>query len=236
MHITFEDYVNPKVINIFTDASMWLDNNDTGCYGFITLHGETEINSGVFIDTNSTNNRCEIKGVKMGVLEAIRLRNQGFKGTINLFCDSQVAVCGIRDWIFGWNYNGADLVSKNGSIVANQSEYIEIMQLIIANNPNINFYNQKGHVNISNKNDLKHAIRIFTTVNFLNPNDIYVDFQLMKFLCGCNNEVDNRTRWHLRKQADLSNQYRDAFKFAPKPTHNKDLHEYNMITGRTHNA
>ena len=137
--INKEDFVNPNVINIFTDASMSPGGDNKGpvpgCYGFITMHNELEINSAVYIDTFCTVNRAEIKAIKFAVMEAIRLRTSGFRGIINIFSDSRVSIMGIREWIFGWYNNGKVLINGSGTEVANQSEFIEIMQLILKYNP-----------------------------------------------------------------------------------------------------
>jgi ribonuclease HI len=234
MRVGIDDYVNPGTINIFTDASMWPAKNDTGCYGFLTMNMNTEINYGVYIDTQSTSNKCEIKGVKTGVAEAIRLRRSGFMGVINIFCDSQVSIFGIRDWIFDWKFNGQQIINKSGNVVSNQNEFVEIVRMIIENNPNINFYHQKGHVNIHNKRDVFIARDLFRKSNFKSNTEI--DIALIKYLSVCNDQIDDRTRWYLKNVADISKDYKDPFIFVPTSDYNQQIHTYNMITGRKYNV
>lgn len=237
-----EDFVNPNVINIFTDASMSPggDNNGfvPGCYGFITMQGEIEINSGLYIDTFCTVNRAEIKGIKCAVLEAIRLRNAGFRGMINIFSDSQISVMGIREWIFNWNQRGNSLITSSGKEVANQSEFIEIVLLIVQYNPFVNFYHINGHINVHDTKSLYKAISTFKRSNMNhNTPDNNIDFGFIKFVSLCNNEIDNRTRWHLRNQYRPEDMiYRDAFKFIPMHNFNKQVHTYNIMTGGKFNV
>lgn len=236
-----EDFVNPNVINIFTDASMMPTDGTQpvpGCYGFLTMHGETEINHGVYVDTYSTVNRAEIKGIKCAVMEAIRLRSIGFRGMINIFSDSQISVLGIRERIFGWFNNGSYLENKSGEKVANQSEYIEILQLIIQYNPYVNFYHMKGHVNIHDSQLVFKASSTFRRSNMHPDTPVKnIDLDFIKFISKCNNEIDNRTRWHLRNQVRPENVvYRDAFTFVPTPIYDDQLHTYNILTGGNYNV
>lgn len=235
------DFVNPNVINIFTDASMMPTDGTQlvpGCYGFLTMHGEVEINQGLFVDTYSTVNRSEIKGIKCAVLEAIRLRNMGFRGIINIFSDSQISVNGIRAWIFGWKNKDNELFTKDGKSVANQSEYIEIMQLIIQYNPYVNFYHLKGHVDIHDPKNVYKATGTFKRSNMADSMNIEdIDPTFIKFISNCNNQIDNLTRWHLRNQIRPEGiVYRDAFKFVPQEIYENQIHTYNLMTGGNYNV
>lgn len=235
------DFVNPNVINIFTDASMMPTDGTQqvpGCYGFLTMHGEVEINYGTYIDTYSTVNRAEIKGIKYAVMEAVRLRNMGFRGIINIFSDSQISILGIRERIFSWYNNGNFLENKSGDKVANQSEYIEIMQIIINNNPYVNFYHMKGHVNLHDSKSVFKASGTFRRSNMHPDTPINnIDLEFIKFISRCNNEIDNRTRWHLRNQIRPDDiVYRDAFTFVSTPIYEDQLHAYNIITGGNYNV
>jgi ribonuclease HI len=239
MKIYASDFINPGVINIFSDASMWPQANNSmiGCYGFISMQEKRELNSGVYLDSNTTVNKCEIKGVKYSVFEAIRLRQQGFNGIINIFCDSQVSILGIREWIFKWTVDNSVLMNNSGNEVANQSEFIQIMQLIIKYNPNINFYHQKGHVELHDNKKLSRAIRVFISSNFPNSRYEDIDANFIKYISMCNNEIDNRTRWFLRNQSDAQNRiYSDPFKFVPTNNYENELHYYNLITGGRYNV
>lgn len=225
--LLFERFQGPEIIDIFTDASMWDQKNKSGCYGFITMYQGKEINSGVFIDNSTTSNRAEIKGVKMGIHEAIRLRRSGYTGIINLFSDSQISIFGIRDYIFNWYNNGLVLINKSGDEVKNQSEFIEIMTLIVQNNLAINFFHQKGHVNLDGSS-LSKAKYTFVKSNLSSNTKIEnISTDFIKYISSCNGEIDNRTRWHLKRQADLDNMsYRDAFKMVPTSDYDMYLRSY----------
>lgn len=237
------DFVNQNTINIFTDASMMPmmkpDQKHTiGCYGFLTMREQTEINSGLYIDTYSTVNRAEIKGIKNAVLEAINLRRKGFRGIINIFSDSQISVMGIREWIFTWYNNGRCLENKSGNEVANQSEFIEIMNLIVYYNPYVNFYHMKGHVDPKDIKTVCKAAGTFIRSN-MDPNTPIqnIDLDFIKFISRCNNEIDNRTRWHLRNQIRPEGMiYQDPFTFIPTPIYDDLLHTYNIMTGGFYNV
>ena len=235
MKIYVDDFVNENVINIFSDASMWpqMDKSMIGCYGFITMHGNQEINSAMFIDSNSTVNKCEAKGVKIAILEAIRLRNLGFRGIINIFCDSQITILNLREWMYSWHLRNGNLVNNSGNEVSNQSEFIEMMQLINKYNPNIFFYHQKGHTDTNNHKMLMKAVSCFKRSNmndFTPLNDIDINF--IRYISSCNNEIDNRTRWYLRKQSNAqSMNYSDPFTFVPTEEFYDQLHTLQIITG-----
>lgn len=243
MHLYYEDFVHPQVINIFSDASMNMIGNNVakaGCYGFVTYCGEQELNHGVFIDSmNTTVNRCEVKGLKKAICEAIRLRLDGFTGMINIFCDSQVALLGLRDWVFNWKVSGDTLINKSGIPVSNQSEYIEIIRLIIKYNPNVNLYHQKGHVspNAQGKNSYDYARKLFSDVNipYVKPKDI--DMRIIAYISNKNDRIDYLTRWHLFNTACYNVNYTDPFIFTIGPEFQREIHTYNMVTGRrNHNV
>lgn len=228
--ININDILNNNTINIFTDASTLKSNNITySGYGAITMLEYREIGSKVFVDANSTSNIGELKAIRTGISEAISLRQQGFTGTINLFSDSQYSILSLRDWIFNWRLNpdGTKILGYGNKPVSNQSLILEIIQILVQFNPNVFLYHQKGHVNINKKKDIYKASNVFSRSNYIKDE---IDIELIKFISTCNNEIDNRTRWHLRNQAILK-PYQDPFTFIVPDNYIEQLHQYNIIRG-----
>ena len=92
MYFTLNNFINPNVVNIFTDASIIHHPNGktSGCYGAIVANDQQIIDREYRICTDSTSNNSEIKAVRLGVNLAIKWRNLLNRPvTINLFSDSR---------------------------------------------------------------------------------------------------------------------------------------------------
>lgn len=193
--LNYQDIFTPGTLNIFTDASIKKlpDGETLGCPGALCIYTLNNSSSDIldltcYIERYATNNSSEIKAISLGVAKALQYGYM-FK-TINLFSDSRICIQGIREWIFNWVncINDGLMCSSSGEPVANQNTFASIASTIVANNLNINFYHQKGHVRISNNKAIENAMRVFKEVN-----KIDVSFNLMKTLSSFNDFIDVRT-------------------------------------------
>lgn len=91
---------NKDTLNIFSDASMINSSEPklgTGCYGAVAVCGDQIIDSFYRISSRSTNNSCEIKGLRAAILLANKWKGQF--SFINIFSNSQISVFGLKDYI-----------------------------------------------------------------------------------------------------------------------------------------
>lgn len=231
MYFTLNNFINPNVVNIFTDASIIHHPNGktSGCYGAIVANDQQIIDREYRICTDSTSNNSEIKAVRLGVNLAIKWRNLLNRPvTINLFSDSQISILGIRDRIYSWQNKKNGLVGYGNSVIKNQSIFIEIVNLIVNSGLYINFYHQKGHVYIKSYESLNKAIHVFIASNGVREN---VDPEFIKYISAMNNKVDENSRKRLYKVDDWNSfNKEDAFIFYPFDYNNK-LKQYNELQG-----
>ena len=190
-----KQFVNPKILNIFCDASIKNRPNNTyaGCYGAVAVCEEIIIEEEYRFCSDTTNNNSEIKAIRLAIELALKYRSS--YEIINIFSDSQISVFGIRERIFKWNKFGDHLYGTTGPI-KNQSIFIEIANLIICNSLYVNIWHQMGHVNIHIINQVKEASHVFQSSNNIREK---VDYNLIRYISGYNNHVDQRSRTLLRK-------------------------------------
>jgi len=189
------DINQPNVINIFTDGSIY-NNNETketlGSAGAIlTINRNVPYvyDSEYTILRNTTNNETEIFAIFLGINLIVKhgLHLEDVK--INLFSDSNISIQGLKTWIFKWSNNIRNdvMYGSSGKPVANQDIFNTIVNTIVNNNININLYHIKGHVdNIFQK---KNAIKVFK-----NKNKIDIDMDTLNTLTYFNNIVDDTSR------------------------------------------
>ena len=231
MFFTLDNFIRPDVINIFCDASihkygfMYI-----GCSGAIVCNNGNIIDSEYRIATNTTSNNAEIKAIRLGVNLAIKWRNifnsNNVPVIINLFSDSQISILGIRDRIYSWRCKGNNLFGSGNSLIKNQSIFIEIINIIINSNLIINFYHQKGHVNLYKLESIDKAIHVFTASNEVRDG---VDVEFIKYISTMNNKVDRTSRKYLN-QKNINKYKYDAFEFSPN-NHLEKLRQYNQLQG-----
>lgn len=212
----FDYLYNDGTINIFCDASMVIYNKSTGkrkrqvsdgCSGAIAMCKDTMLEEQYRIANRSTNNECEIKAIRIGIDLALKYRNQF--SFINIFSDSQVSICGIRDWIFTWRNKDNKLYAANaGKLIANQNVFKEIVMMIEENRLLVNLFNQKGHVKINNELSFYHAAEVFYNANQLPE---YPDEESVRYISFYNNLVDNRSREIVRANRE---KYREPLSFS----------------------
>ena len=225
--MNINDIFNDYSINIFTDASIMQMNNGEylGAPGYVVVLNDQVIENGYYILDHTTNNNSEIKAIRMGVCAALKYKDQF--PIIRLFSDSQICVFGLREWIYRWKVDktGAQLISSSGTPVANQEVFLEIANYIVENNLEIEFYHQRGHINLTNADSIIKATDDFNKFN----RGCNANIELVKRLSYYNNMVDEMTRSMLQaKYNDSSNFHYDACCF--NLINKVDLQRYYELT------
>lgn len=185
-------YYSPKTLNIFCDASIKkLSPEETiSCPGAIAVitdeNGFQSIIEEKFDCLRfSTNNRGELTAILLALQLANKYKNDFY--TINIFSDSKISVCGLRDWIFGWvrkvDKDGY-MISSSGERVMNQDIIIHIISYVVTNNIKFNLYHCKGHVNESG--GPIHAVKVFNTSNRLEVTNM----NMVKLMAQFNDKID----------------------------------------------
>lgn len=166
-------------LEIYTDASIRVFNNGRmfGCSGAICPICDRSIYT---VNPDSTNNRCELIAIDLGVKLAheIYKENPRKYDNIIIYSDSQFAVYGLTKWIYGWektmDANGI-MYGSNKQPVKNQELFISILSYLSLNNFKVHFRHQAGHVRYTSMKMLAKANETFYTSNgyYLRPEDIY---------------------------------------------------------------
>lgn len=214
--LKLSQFYNEGTLNIFCDASIIGKHGDfTGCYGAVAVIMDSIIDAEYRLASNTTNNNCEIKGIRLALHLANKWKNQ-FR-FINIFSDSQISVFGIRDYIYKWKYNPKDglLYGTAGTPVINQSVFIEchdiLMNLALAPNCTIEILHQSGHVS-NGYNELREAAMIFSRSNNIPGN---IDLNFIRYISTYNNYIDHETRSRLRR-SNKNIKYLDPVEFYSK--------------------
>ena len=133
---------------------------------------------------------------------------------INIFCDSQISIFGLRDYIYKWRFNPYTglLYGSTGKPIVNQNIFIEsyyLLSNLIANtNSCIRLFHQSGH--IDNRYDqIKEAALVFAKANNVRGS---IDLNFIRYISTYNNYVDQTSRTLLRN-SNIQMQYLDALKF-----------------------
>ena len=181
--ISLSDFYNSDTLNIFCDASIIGNSgNFTGCYGIVAVCRDNVIDSLCRIVSNTTNNNSELKGLRAAISMANKWK-YNFK-YINIFCDSQISVFGLRDYIYKWKYNPntESLYGTANTPIKNQEIFIEchymLQDLLQIQNICIRLFHQSGHVG-NNYNSLKEASRIFRYSNNIKGN---IDLNFIRYI------------------------------------------------------
>ena len=233
MNFDRETFANDQTLNIFTDASLRKDENpdlSATCAAAIAFVGENIIDRQFRIFVGETSNYGEIKAVRLGV-ELALVHRYNFS-TINLFSDSQISIFGVRDRIFNWRIIDDQLVGYANKVIKNQTEFLDVINLIAYNNLYINLYHQKGHVDVSNIKSLLYARSTFFESNRpFGSTQTNTDIQFIKYISTCNDMVDHYSRDMLYDIAVPKIRAVNPFNFAPKEDHKEMLNRFNTLIG-----
>lgn len=210
--ISLDMVYNPLMLNLFSDASIISRNNSyIGCYGSLAVTGDKILEKKYILDSDTTVNKCEIKGIRSSLELAIKYADN-FR-FVNVFSDSQVSIFGLRDYIYKWKYRDNKLFTSSGKPAANQSIFIECIRLL--DNPaidgKINLFHQNGHINNS-YDKLTRAGKVFMESNNIIGN---IDLNLIRYISTYNDIVDRESR-SILINSDKNSQYGDAISYVPK--------------------
>lgn len=204
-----DNYYRSDILNIFTDASIKNRPNGkfSGCYGATAIVCDIIIDQECRINSDTTNNNAEIKGLRAGVILALRHRKN--YQVINIFSDSQISVFGLRDRIIYWNIVNGVSMTRSNTPVKSQEIYYEIINLILSNRLSINLYHQKGHVD-NKYSSLLEAEHVFSSSNGMRCK---IDLNFIRYISKWNNYIDIETRNILNRHNDM--EYHDAIRYKP---------------------
>ena len=137
--------------------------------------------------------------------------------TINIFSDSQIAVFGLRDYIYNWKYNPEEeryYLGNRKSEVKNQELLIECFYLLneLRKTNIVNIFHQCGHVD-NGFDNIKNAAEVFKRSNGVNG---VVSYELVRYISVYNNYVDNKSRSFIRTLNVFENYYTDPVEFYSK--------------------
>lgn len=210
---------NEETLNIFSDASMRPRQKgilDT-CYGAVAVCKDSMIDEWFRIFSGCTVPAAELRGMRCSLTLAHMYKPQ-FK-YINIFSDSQLALLGLREYIYNWRIDPANATLYNGpknapKEVKNQELYVELFQLLesLRQTNIVNLYHQCGHVS-NGVDNIKHAL-----ITFKKSNNIYakVGYDLIRYISVYNNYVDNKSRSIIRTTNIYENTFIDPVSFYPQ--------------------
>ena len=188
-------YYSPKTLNIFCDASIVKtpDGECISCPGAIAVTTDSNGFQSVIEDKFdclrfSTNNRGELTAILLALELANKYKDNFY--TINIFSDSKISVCGLREWIFNWAKNinkDGNMISSSGTEVMNQDIIRHIIMYVVNNNIRFNLYHVKGHVNQSGGPN--NAVKVFNTSNKLD----LTNMNTIKLMAQFNDKIDALT-------------------------------------------
>lgn len=228
-----ETFVNKDTLNIFTDASLRKDanpDNNTTCAAAIAFVGDDIIDRQFRIFVGETSNYGEIKAVRLGVELALAHRYNF--SSINLFSDSQISIFGVRDRVFNWRIIDDQLVGYANKVIKNQTEFLDVINLVTNNNLSINFWHQKGHVDGTNIKNLMYARSTFFESNRpFGSTQTNTDIQFIKYISNCNDMVDHYSRDMLYDVSVNKMRVVNPFNFSPRIDHNEILKKFNILIG-----
>lgn len=207
---------NPDTLNIFSDASMRprakgvLDS----CYGSIAVCMDTSIDEWFRMQSECTVPAAEMRGVRCSLTLA-HMHKHRFKN-INIFSDSQLAIFGLREYIYNWRfdpqtqslYNGLKGMSKT---VKNQELYVECFQLLedLRKTNHVELFHQRGHVE-NNQESIREALELFKKSNRISGK---VDYNTIRYISVYNNYIDNKSRSQIRMTNIYENEFIDPVSF-----------------------
>ena len=179
-------------LEICTDASLKIiDGRTFTCSGAICCNTQEKR---FRILADSTNNKGELVAIHQGVLLAIEeiKKCPGRYARVNLYSDSQFGILGIRDWFQSW-YSKMDndgvIYNASGAPVKNQELFFMVITECIINNMTVNFYNQKGHVDLYSKSSMDEAEQ-----QFKQANGFFIRYDQLYKISYYNNIIDKDSR------------------------------------------
>lgn len=215
-NFSIDIFKTDETLNIFSDASMRTiskkDHTLASCYGSVAVNKDTIVDEWFRCQSESTVPAAEIRGIRCSLTLALKWRYM-FR-TINIFSDSQIAVFGLRDYIYNWKYNkeaGRFYIGSKNSYVKNQELLIECYYLLeeLRKTNIVNIFHQCGHVN-NGFDNIKNAAEVFKKSNGVAG---IVSYELIRYISVYNNYVDSKSRSFIRTINVFDNYYTDPVIF-----------------------
>ena len=226
-------YFDKDTINVFCDASVRKNGKFyDACAGSVAICGNDIISEDFRIISGGTSVKGEINAVKQGIFLGIYLKGNSDR-KINLFSDSQLAIYGIRDRILGWKCTNGELYGYAEHPISYYEAFVEMLQYIVSKDVKINFYHQKGHVKMHNKDSMEYAIKTFSASNSVREN---IPYDFIRYISSWNDYVDRKSRSELFQFDTYRNKIIQPIKFVPNSTYFNTLQQYETIQGGTING
>ena len=218
-NLAIEMFNNKDTLNLFSDASCdnymfrAKDGIINGCSGSVAVWCDRIIDEDYRVCCEETVPAAEIRGIRISLSLALKYRYQ-FR-VINLFCDSQIAVKSLRDFIYYWEYNwkkdtfygATGRPAKNVSLIL---ECFTMLQELRKTNV-VNLFHQKGHVD-SGWDNIVNAKYAFERLNGMYGT---VTTDVIRFISVYNNYVDEKSRRILKATDFKNHHYSDAIEYLP---------------------
>lgn len=197
-----EDLFNNNTIVVFTDGSVYKDNQNTtySSSANILAHKNTIYNSNPLILKESTNNIGELMAIYQGIYNAYSLYNILIKKGIEikyiyLFSDSKYCIDGLTSWLIKWVYNqiNKELIGYSGKPVINQNIFQNIIQLILQLKIPIRLFKTRGHMDCNSKNRESNFNKLRNYLHLSNYDILSMDICddiLIDILIKLNTKVD----------------------------------------------
>lgn len=219
VNFTLDMINNSETLNLFSDASMRPFNRAnkelSTCYGSVAVTNDTIIDEILRMQTVSTVPAAEIRGIRCSLSMALKWRYH-FR-VINIFSDSQLALFGLRDYIYNWHYNtsnGRYYSGRTKTEVANQELLLECFYMLeeLRRTNIVNLFHQRGHIE-NGMDSIKKALNSFKVSNGIVGT---IDYSTIRYISCYNNYIDNKTRSLIRRTNMFGDiQYSDAVIFNP---------------------
>lgn len=228
----FEKYLNKDVLNIFCDASVRPGGNKTydACAGSVAINESKILAEDFRIISKGTSVKGEINAVKQGIFLAyyVYAKNKYKFKTINLFSDSQLSIYGIRDRILNWDCKDGKLYGYSKDPIMYFEDFLEMINFIVDKDFKINFYHQKGHVNMSNTGSVQYATKTFEASNCMRRQ---IPYDFVRYISSWNDYVDKKSRSILYKFDVVQNKVIQPIRFVPNNEYFNTLQKYEQIQG-----
>ena len=231
MIFSLDNFCRSDVLNIFTDASLRSDGQNVWtCGGALAFEGKEIIDRAFRIFGGQSSNYAELKAIRIGVSMAVELCKKKQYSAVNLFSDSQISILGIRDRLFNWRVVNDKLVGYANKQIKNQDIILDIVQVVNNGNLRINFWHQKGHVDIRSMKAKEHAYDTFVISNRpAGATDSEVEPAFINYISTCNDMIDHYSREQLYDISIRKAMIVDPFYFTVSTDYNKALQTFNQL-------
>ena len=223
-NLSLDLFFNDETLNIFSDASTkkYFDTM-SACSGAVAVCKNDIVDQLYEVNSLCTVPAAELRGIRNSLTIALANRNK--YRVINLFSDSQIALFGLRDWIYRWYYNPTEeQFYLRNHVVKNQNIMIECFLLLeeLRRTNIVNLFHQSAHVE-GNYNAIREALVKFKKFNGITGK---VDYNFIRYISIWNSHVDNNSRSIIRRTNTIDNDYIDPIEFTAKLNSTLHINRY----------